>query len=251
MKLANKVAIVTGAASGIGRATALSLAKEGADVALIDLNKAGAIDAADVVKALGRRAVALEADIGDSSAVRRTVRETLDSLGRIDILVNNAGFISNEPFMEMPEERWDRTHAVNLKAAFIYMQEVGRHMIERGGGGKIVSVSSSSAFRAKIAPVAYATSKLGLVGLTRIAAAELAPHDINVNAVAPGPTLTGMFKERDQEALRRTFSEGPLENLLGRPSLPEDIAAVIVFLCLPASRQITGQTINVSAGAIV
>jgi NAD(P)-dependent dehydrogenase (short-subunit alcohol dehydrogenase family) len=125
-------------------------------------------------------------------------------------------------------------------------------MIERGGGGRIINLSSSSAFRARNSPLAYASSKAALVQLTRSAAAELGPHDINVNAVAPGITATPMTQViGNAEALQRVASSGPLENLFHRVSQPEDVAAVILFLCLPASRQITGQTIHTSAGAVV
>jgi NAD(P)-dependent dehydrogenase (short-subunit alcohol dehydrogenase family) len=132
------------------------------------------------------------------------------------------------------------------------MKHVARHMIDRGGGGRIVNLSSSSAFRARNSPMAYATSKAALVQLTRSAAAELGRYDINVNAIAPGITATGMTKGfGDAAALERVASAGPLENLFHRVSQPEDVAAAVLFLCIPASRQITGQTIHTSAGAVV
>jgi NAD(P)-dependent dehydrogenase (short-subunit alcohol dehydrogenase family) len=125
-------------------------------------------------------------------------------------------------------------------------------MIDRGGGGRIVNLSSSSAFRARNSPMAYATSKAALVQLTRSAAAELGRYDINVNAIAPGITATGMTQGfGDGAALERIASAGPLENLFHRVSQPEDVAAAVLFLCIPASRQITGQTIHTSAGAVV
>jgi NAD(P)-dependent dehydrogenase (short-subunit alcohol dehydrogenase family) len=132
------------------------------------------------------------------------------------------------------------------------MKHVALHMINRGGGGRIVNISSSSAFRARQSLLAYASSKAGVVQLTRSAAAELGRYDINVNAIAPGITATGMTRViGDADALQRVASAGPLENLFHRVSMPEDVAAAIVFLCLPASRQITGQTIHTSAGAVI
>ena len=177
----------------------------------------------------------------------------LEQLGRIDILINNAGVTGRfQSLLEMDEQNWDFVLSVNLKAAMLLMKHVARHMIERGGGGRIVNLSSSSAFRARNSPIAYASSKAALVQLTRSAAAELGPHDINVNAVAPGITATAMTQViGNAEALQRAASSGPLENLFHRVSQPEDVAAVILFLCLPASRQITGQTIHTSAGAVV
>jgi NAD(P)-dependent dehydrogenase (short-subunit alcohol dehydrogenase family) len=177
----------------------------------------------------------------------------LQRFGRIDILVNCAGVAGRgQTLLELDQHDWDLVHGVNLKAPLLLMKHVARHMIERGGGGRIVNISSSSAFRARNSPIAYATSKAALVQLTRCAAAELGRHDINVNAVAPGITKTGMTRAfGGDEALLRIASSGPLENLFHRVSEPADVAAAILFLCLPASRQITGQTIHTSAGAVV
>lgn len=140
--------------------------------------------------------------------------------------------------------------AVNLRAPFFLIRAFGTHMAERGGGGKIVNVSSSAAFRATSSPAIYAATKAGINGLTRAAAADLGRHDVNVNAVAPGLTRTPMVAP-DDETFMRTFTSAPLGNLLGRPSEAEDVANVIVFLCLPESRQITGQVVNTSAGLVV
>ena len=134
----------------------------------------------------------------------------------------------------------------------LLMKHVARHMIDRGGGGRIVNLSSSSAFRARNSPIAYATSKAAIVQLTRSAAAELGRYDINVNAIAPGITATAMTQALgDFAALQRVASSGALENLFHRVSQPEDVAAAVLFLCLPGSRQVTGQTLHTSAGAVV
>ena len=252
-ELQGKGAIVTGGASGIGRATVLALAQAGATVAVLDRDEEGVRATVSLVKQSGANAIAVPMDLAKTTELAPTVARVLEQFGRIDILINNAGTTGRfQTLLEMDEQNWDFVLSVNLKAAMLLMKHVARHMIERGGGGRIVNLSSSSAFRARNSPLAYASSKAALVQLTRSAAAELGPHDINVNAVAPGITATAMTQViGNAEALQRVASSGPLENLFHRVSQPEDVAAVILFLCLPASRQITGQTIHTSAGAVV
>jgi NAD(P)-dependent dehydrogenase (short-subunit alcohol dehydrogenase family) len=239
-ELAGKVAIVTGGASGIGHATVELLAERDAQVVVVDKDAAPS-------------GLLLTADLAQPDEITRCVDEVLARLGRIDILVNCAGVTSDDPLLTMSLDAWDRIHAVNLRAAFLLIQGVGRHMVERGGGGRIVNVSSSSAFRAERTNAAYAASKAGIVALTRTAAAELGRHGINVNAVAPGLTRTPMTEPYlgDDDGFEDAVRAGPLANLLHRVSTPADVAAVIVFLCLDASRQITAQTIHTSAGAVV
>ena len=251
--LAGQVALITGAASGIGEAAARAIADAGASVAALDRDAEGLDRVVSELESGGRKAKALTLDLADTDSIPAAVAEVLAAFGRIDILVNCAG-ISGEPgtILEQSEENWDRVHTINLKAPFLLMQHVGRHMVKRGGGGRIVNVSSSSAFRARQSIPTYGSSKAALVQLTRSAAADLGPHDINVNAVAPGVTATAMTKGvGDDEALRELVIEGPLANLFQRVSQPSDVAATILFLCLPASRQITAQTIHTSAGAVV
>lgn len=248
--LAGKVAIVTGAANGIGKATALALAAAGGRIAAFDLDEARVHATA---KACGGDALSIAIDLSDAAAIGPAVARVLDHFGRIDILANVAGITgANKDLVDTDESDWDRVFAINLKAPFLLMQAVSRHMIARGGGGRIVNVTSSSAHRALMSKVSYGASKSGLAQLTRSVAAELGPHDINVNAVAPGLTKTDIVARHfTDESLDQALSAGPIANLLHRASLPEDIAATILFLCLPASRQITGQTIHVSGGAIV
>ena len=252
-ELEGKVAIVTGGASGIGRATVAGLLQRGAAVAVLDRDEAGAKSAADEGRKAGGNAIAYTIDLVDTKLIPAIVERVIQQFGRIDILVNAAGVAGRfQTLVDQEESEWDFIHTVNLKASMLMMKYVARHMIERGGGGRIVNISSSSAFRARQSPIAYASSKAAIVQLTRSAAAELGKHDINVNAIAPGITATGMTRVLgDADALQRVASSGPLENLFHRVSMPEDVAAAIVFLCLPASRQITGQTVHTSAGAVI
>ena len=199
------------------------------------------------------QAFALPIDLADTARIPGAVARVIERLGKIDALVNCAGVTGRfQSLLDMEEDNWDFVQTVNLKAAMLMMKHVAKHMIERGGGGRIVNISSSSAFRARQSPIAYASSKAALVQLTRSAAAELGPHNINVNAIAPGITATGMTRViGDAAALEKVASSGPLENLFHRVSQPEDVAAAILFLCQPGSRQITGQTLHTSAGAVV
>jgi NAD(P)-dependent dehydrogenase (short-subunit alcohol dehydrogenase family) len=252
-ELSGKVALVTGGASGIARATVLTLLQAGAAVATLDRDEAGVNAVVEQGKQSGGKALAIAFDLTDTRAIPGVVERVIRELGRIDILVNAAGVPGRfRSLLESEEQDWDFIHTVNLKAPMLLMKHVAQHMIARGGGGRIVNISSSSAFRARNSPVAYASSKAGIVQLTRSAAAELGRYDINVNAIAPGITATGMTRPLgDAEALLNLASSGPLENLFHRVSQPEDVAAAILFLCLPGSRQITAQVIHTSAGAVV
>jgi NAD(P)-dependent dehydrogenase (short-subunit alcohol dehydrogenase family) len=251
-ELDGQVAIVTGGARGIGKATAIALARAGADVVILDRVAEEAAEVRNEIVAMGRRGDSLFIDLADLHEIPRTVAAVMDTGGRIDILVNCAG-IEGGPgtILDLELETWERTHRVDLTAPFLMMQFCARAMVEGGRGGRIVNVTSSSAFRAALTQIDYASAKAALVGVSRSAAAELAKHNINVNCVAPGLTVTSMAQQLDPAQLQRMVDEGPLENLFHRLSTPEDVAAAIVFLCLPGSRQITAQTIHTSAGAVV
>jgi NAD(P)-dependent dehydrogenase (short-subunit alcohol dehydrogenase family) len=251
--LQGQVAVVTGGASGIGRATAIDLAAKGASVAILDKDPVGAKATVAEIEGAGGTATSFEVDFADASAIPGIVNDVLEWGQRIDILVNSAGASGPASLLDMTEAAWDFMLAVNLKAPVLLMKEVARHMIARGGGGRMVNLSSSAAFRA-LGPNAphYAASKAALSAVTRVAAGELGKYDILVNAVAPGLTKTPMTQGiGDDEAYVRAASEGPLANALGRPSEASDVAAVITFLCLPESRQITAQTLHTSAGLVV
>ena len=251
--LEGKVAVVTGGGSGIGRATVQALARAGAHIAVVDRDAEGAERAAREAEQTGGTAKAFTADLADRDAITPLVEEVLADFGRIDILVNSAG-ISAAPHnaLDFSDDAYDAVMNINLRAPFLLIRAVGNHMIERGGGGRIVNVSSSAAFRAAPSPAIYAASKAGINGLTRAAAADLGLHDVNVNSVAPGMTKTPMTAGLGgDDVYQQIVSGGPLENLLHRPSEAEDVANVILFLCLPESRQITGQVLHTSAGNVV
>ena len=251
--LAGKVAIVTGAASGIGAATARLLAQQGVTIALLDREPSGLVRIEGAITAAGGRATRHAIDLADMAAIPAVVEAVLQVHDRIDVLVNAAGVSGDEgEILTQSEANWDRVLAIDLKAPFRLIQEVGRHMVARGNGGRIVNVTSSSAHRARRVMAPYGAAKAGLAQLTRTAAADLGRFGINVNAVAPGVTRTPMTATIGGEAeFAKVIAEGPLANLTGRASEPEDVADAIVYLCLPGSRQVTGQTIHVSAGAIV
>jgi NAD(P)-dependent dehydrogenase (short-subunit alcohol dehydrogenase family) len=248
--LAGSVALITGAASGIGRATALVLASHGAASALTDLSAESLRPVVEAARAQSGEADAFPCDLTNAESVVSLAGRALDRFGRLDILINAAGAADTSNVLNGTLDAWDRTYRVNVVAPFLLIQAVARHMITRGGGGRIVNVSSSSAYRPQ-AGAAYAASKAALSTLTRVAAGDLAPHGINVNAIAPGLTRTAMVTSvLDDAAINEAVSRGPMGNLFKRVSEPEDIAAAILFLCLPATRQITAQTLHVSAGLV-
>ena len=257
-ELATRVALVTGAGSGIGRATALALCARGAAVAVVDVDAEQAKSVRTEIESLGGRGHEYTIDLGDAAMARALVDHVVEDFGRMDILVNNAGITGQGPLLELPESAWDLAMAVNVKAPFLLIQAFGRHVAQRGGGGKVINVLSSSLFRASfISGPDYVASKGGLLGLTRAAAADLAELDVNVNAVSPGLTDTprlstpGLSPEERTAQLTAAVSQGPMANAFKRPSMPEDVAETIVFLCTQASRQITGQVVHTSAGAVV
>ncbi len=246
MSCAGKNVLVTGAQRGIGRAIAVRFAAAGADVALNYLDdKAAAESAAAEITALGRRAVAIAADIAKPAEARRLVADAERALGTIDVLVNNAGIFPRAPFLDLTEEMWDAVLDTNLKSTFVCSQEAARRMVAAGRPGVIVNLSSGAPYRGSMRATAYMASKLGIVGLTRGMARELAPHGIRVNAVAPGITNTAMPRlGNTDEALAALAKSNPS----GRMAEPEDIADVVVFLATDAARHLVGQLVHVNGG---
>ena len=245
MRLTGKVALVTGAQQGIGRAIALAYGREGASVVVnyVD-DQAAAEHIATRIRECGARAVVIAGNVAQATDVHRLV-EAGETLGGIDVLVNNAGIFPRVAFLEMREAQWDEVLNVNLKGAFLCTQAVARQMVTRGQGGAIINLASGAAFRSSPRGVHYVSSKAGIVGLSRATALELAPYRIRVNAIAPGLTDTaqpryGMSEEELQEAGQQVP--------LGRMATPEDIAALAVFLASEEACHITGQTLHVNGG---
>ena len=243
---AGKNVLVTGAQRGIGSAIALRFAAAGADVALNFLDdKAAAESVAARITSLGRRAATLAADVARPEEARHLVAEAERILGPLDVLVNNAAIFPRAPFLELTENMWDAVLETNLKGTFVCAQEAARRMVAARRPGVIVNISSGAPYRGSMRATAYMASKLGIVGLTRGMARELAPHGIRVNAIAPGVTNTAMPRLGNTEealvAIGRT-------NPSGRLAEPNDIADVVVFLATDAARFVVGQLIHVNGG---
>jgi 3-oxoacyl-[acyl-carrier protein] reductase len=245
MRLSGKVALVTGAQQGIGRAIAVALARDGADVGvnyLDDSSAAGRV--ADEIRGLGRRAITVQADVSQAAGVGAMVRAVVDALGPPEVLVNNAGVFPRASFLDLEEREWDQVLDINLKGSFLCAQAVARALVAAKRPGAIVNISSS-AVRGDPRGVHYSASKAGIVGLTRAMALALAPHDIRVNAIAPGLTDTAQPRygnTEEQIALRAR------EIPLGRIAQPEEIARVAVFLTTAEAGWITGELIHVNGG---
>ncbi len=257
MDLKDQIAIVTGAGQGIGRASALALAAEGADVVVVDINESTLAETVAAVKAKGQRALGIRADLGSVSEIDRMVAESVAAFGRIDILVNNAAVTRRAYIMDLTEEDWDRIHRVNAKGVFFCLQRVAREMIPRRSGRIINIASVAGKGFPGTSNAIYAASKGAVISLTKTAAQQLGPHNINVNSVCPGIVRTALYEEivkvmSQNEGLSieaveaRAVAGVPLR----RANEPEDIADMVVFLASPRARNITGQSYNVDGGLI-
>jgi 3-oxoacyl-[acyl-carrier protein] reductase len=249
MRLAGKIALVTGAQQGIGRAVAVALAREGADVGVNYLDDRDAAEqVAAEIRELGRRACLVQGDVARAKEAEAMVGDVSRDLGTPAIVVNNAGVFPRVEFLAMTEAEWDHVLDVNLKGSFLCAQAAARRMVHAALGGAIVNLASV-AMRGTPLGVHYAASKAGVMGLTRAMALALAPHRIRVNAIAPGLTDTAQPRHGNSEAeLAELGRQIPLE---GRMAKPEEIARVAVFLAAEDSGWITGQTIHVNGGAFM
>ena len=246
MDLTGKIVLVTGAQEGIGRAMALEFASAGADVAINWLNNADAAEGfAGLVRAGGRRALMVQADVGRIAEAQAMVATVERELGPVDILVNNAGVFPRVRFLDMTESDWDYVLDVNLKGTFFCAQEVARTMVSAGRTGSIINLTSGAAYRGSARGTHYCASKGGVLSLTRQMALELAPHRIRVNAIAPGLTDTAQprygMSEEELAAAGRTIP-------LGRVAQPQEIARAAVFLASNDAGFITGHTLHVNGG---
>ena len=256
--LQDKVVLVTGAGAGIGEATALGMAGEGAILAASDIDEQAAQRTARKAEELGAKSIAIQADCGEVASIEAMVARTVKELGRIDVIVNNAGVTRSAYIMDLTEADWDRIHRVNAKGVFFCLQAAAREMIKRGKGGRIINIASIAGRGFKDTSNAiYAASKGAVISLTKTAAQQLARHDINVNSICPGVTLTDLVtrivKERAEQRgqdFEKMLAEFQKPIPIGRANTPEDIAAMAVFLASPGARNITGQCYNVDGGLV-
>jgi NAD(P)-dependent dehydrogenase (short-subunit alcohol dehydrogenase family) len=257
MLLKDHVALITGAGQGIGRGSALAFAQAGADVVVVDINGPAVEETAAAVKALGRRSLALQADLGNVKEIDAMVAKAVAHFGRIDSLLNNAGVTRRAYIMDLTEEDWDRIHRVNAKGVFFCLQRVASEMI-KNGGGRITNIASvAGKGYAGTSNAVYAASKGAVISLTKTAAQQLGQHNINVNAICPGTVNTAMLTDivatraakegvSIAEMTKMITADVPLRRLIE----PNDIGMTAVFLASPAAHNISGQCLNVDAGLL-
>ncbi len=253
-RLQDKVAILTGAASGIGEAVARRYLDEGAQCVLVDVKPADSF--ADTLRAsYGERVLTVTADVTRREDIERIVASTLERFGRVDILFNNAALFDMRPILDESWDVFDRLFAVNVKGMFFLMQAVARQMVEQGRGGKIINMSSQAGRRGEALVSHYCATKAAVLSYTQSAALALAPHKINVNGIAPGVVDTPMWKEVD--ALFARYENRPLGEKkrlvgeavpLGRMGVPDDLTGAALFLASADADYITAQTLNVDGG---
>jgi 3-oxoacyl-[acyl-carrier protein] reductase len=247
MLLVEKTALVTGASRGIGRATALALAKAGAKVAINYAgNRSAAEEVVAMIEASGGEAMLIQADVGDAAAVDAMVKAVVQRFGKIDILVNNAGITRDNLIMRMKEEDWDAVIHTNLKGIFNCTKAVSKLMMKQHYG-RIVNMTSVVGIMGNASQSNYAAAKAGVIGFTKSIAKELASRNITANAVAPGYIATDMTTILSEQAKESMQAQIPLQ----RQGTPEDVASAVLFLVSPSADYITGQTLHVDGGMVM
>jgi NAD(P)-dependent dehydrogenase (short-subunit alcohol dehydrogenase family) len=243
----NKVAVVTGAGDGIGLQIAEAFASEGATVVIAEISDVAGKRAEEKITAAAGRALFIPVDVSDEARVEKMVNTAVEQLGRVDILINNAGVVLHKKVVDTEREEWDRQIDVQLTGPFLVSKHVARHMIARGGGGKIVNISSVSAVMGRHKAAAHCASKGGLTMLTKVLAMELGEYKVNVNAVAPG--LIDVPSQRAEENISSDYKRSYLNELpLGRIGEVQDITHMVLFLCSEEAQWITGQLMLVDGG---
>jgi NAD(P)-dependent dehydrogenase (short-subunit alcohol dehydrogenase family) len=244
MRLAGKVTAITGGALGIGRATALMFAAEGAGVALADIQADAAEVVAREIRERGGKAIAVGVDVGEASQVQAFVDKVVSEFGRLDVMFANAGIAHSAPFLDHPEAQWHRVLRVNLTGVFLSCQAAARQMVKQGGGGRIITVASINGFRGVENLVGYNAAKAGVIELTQTMAVELAEHGIAVNGIAPAQIDTRLTRGLPEDARQRRVERIPM----GRFGEPEEVAKAALFLASDDASYITGHTLAVDGG---
>ncbi|MBU2942575.1 L-iditol 2-dehydrogenase [Shimia thalassica] len=252
MRLAGKTALITGAARGIGRAFAEAYLREGAQVALADIDFSGAQQAAGE---LGANSVAVQLDVTDQNSIDSAVAKTIETFGHIDILINNAAVFTAAPTVEITREDYDRTVEINVAGTLFTLQAVARHMIERGAGGKIINMASQAGRRGEPLVAVYCATKAAVISLTQSAGLDLIKHNINVNAIAPGVVdgahwdgVDAFFAKYENKAPGQKKQEVGAAVPFGRMASPEDLTGMAVFLASDEANYIVSQCYNVDGG---
>lgn len=243
MEFAGRTAVVTGGGRGIGRAIALTLAKEGADIVIPDLDIDSAKQTASEIESLGRKTLVQQVSVTDLDRMEELARQTIDTFGSVYILVNNAGITKDNLLLRMEESDWDAVLGVNLKGVYITTKVFLRYMLKRREG-RIVNISSSVARTGNAGQCNYSASKAGIIGFTKSLAREIASRNITVNAVGPGFIQTEMTAKLPEELKKKIVEDIPM----GRFGTPEDVASVVKFLCSRSANYITGHFILVDGG---
>jgi len=243
MRVKDKVVIITGSGSGIGKETALLFAKEGAKVAVADVNEKGGVETVENIKKAGGEAFFAKLDVSSREQVKQVVKDTIAKYGKIDVLINNAGIIQDALVVKMTEEQWDKVININLKGPFNCIQAVVEQMMNQGSG-VIINISSIVALYGNVGQTNYAATKAGLIGMTKTLAKELGKKGIRVNAVAPGFIYTPMTAKVPEKILEMMKEKTPLRRL----GKPEDVANTLLFLSSDEASFINGAVISVDGG---